>query len=42
VLDDPGGEPARAARRARAAGFTWDACARATLDAYRRALGTGP
>src|SRR5215218_8132058 len=27
VLDDPGGEPARAARRARAAGFTWDACA---------------
>jgi glycosyltransferase involved in cell wall biosynthesis len=42
VLDDPGGEPARAARRARAAGFTWDACARATLDTYRRALGTGP
>jgi len=40
VLDDPGGEPARAARRARAAGFTWDACARATLDAYHRALGT--
>jgi glycosyltransferase involved in cell wall biosynthesis len=42
VLDDPGGEQARAARRARAAGFTWDACARATLDAYHRALGTGP
>jgi glycosyltransferase involved in cell wall biosynthesis len=40
VLDDPGGEPARAARRARAAGFTWDACARATLAAYDRALGT--
>ena len=41
VLDDPGGEPARAARRARAAGFTWDACAQATLGAYRRALGAG-
>jgi glycosyltransferase involved in cell wall biosynthesis len=40
VLDDPGGEPARAARRARAAGFTWDACARATLAAYDRTLGT--
>jgi glycosyltransferase involved in cell wall biosynthesis len=39
VLDDPGGEPARAARRARAAGFTWDACAQASLAAYRRALG---
>jgi glycosyltransferase involved in cell wall biosynthesis len=38
VLDDPGGEPAKAARRARAAGFTWAACARATLSAYRRAL----
>jgi glycosyltransferase involved in cell wall biosynthesis len=38
VLADPGGEPARAARRARAAGFTWSACARATLSAYRRAL----
>ena len=42
VLDDPGGEPARAARRARAAGFTWDACARASLAAYHRALGAGP
>jgi glycosyltransferase involved in cell wall biosynthesis len=42
VLEDPGGEPARAARRARAAGFTWDACARATMVAYRRALGEGP
>jgi glycosyltransferase involved in cell wall biosynthesis len=40
VLGDPGGEPARAARRARAAGFTWDACAQATLAAYSRALGT--
>jgi glycosyltransferase involved in cell wall biosynthesis len=38
VLGDPGGEPARTARRARAAGFTWAACARATLSAYRRAL----
>jgi glycosyltransferase involved in cell wall biosynthesis len=38
VLDDPGGEPARAARRARAAAFTWAACAQATLSAYRRAL----
>ena len=41
VLDDPGGEPARAARRARAAGFTWDACARASLGAYRQALEAG-
>jgi glycosyltransferase involved in cell wall biosynthesis len=38
VLADPGGEPARAARRARAAAFTWSACAQATLSAYRRAL----
>jgi glycosyltransferase involved in cell wall biosynthesis len=38
VLDDPGGEPARAARRARAAGFTWEACAQATLSAYQLAL----
>jgi glycosyltransferase involved in cell wall biosynthesis len=38
VLDDPGGEPARAARRARAAGFTWENCAQATLSAYRLAL----
>ena len=38
VLDDPGGEPARAARRARAVAFTWAACAQATLSAYRRAL----
>jgi glycosyltransferase involved in cell wall biosynthesis len=38
VLGDPGGEPARAARRARAAAFTWAACAHATLSAYRRAL----
>jgi glycosyltransferase involved in cell wall biosynthesis len=38
VLDDPGGEPARAARRAHAAAFTWTACAEATLSAYRLAL----
>jgi glycosyltransferase involved in cell wall biosynthesis len=38
VLDDPGGEPARVARRARAAGFTWETCAQATLSAYRLAL----
>ena len=34
----PGGAPARAARRARAAGFTWETCAQATLSAYRLAL----
>ena len=38
VLEDPGGEPVRAARRARAAGFTWENCAQATLSAYRLAL----
>jgi glycosyltransferase involved in cell wall biosynthesis len=38
VLDDPGGEPVRAARRARAAGFTWQTCAQATMAAYRLAL----
>jgi glycosyltransferase involved in cell wall biosynthesis len=38
VLDDPGGEPAKAARRTRAAGFTWENCATATLAAYHRAL----
>ena len=38
VLEDPGGEPARTARRTRAAAFTWAACAQATLAAYRRAL----
>ncbi|HEX5876826.1 MAG TPA: glycosyltransferase family 1 protein [Actinomycetota bacterium] len=41
VLDDPGGEPVRAARRARAAGFTWENCAQATLSAYRLALESG-
>jgi glycosyltransferase involved in cell wall biosynthesis len=40
VLDDPGGEPAGAARRTRAAGFTWENCAQATLSAYHLALGT--
>jgi glycosyltransferase involved in cell wall biosynthesis len=38
VLDDPGGEPARAARRTRAAGFTWETCAQASLSAYQLAL----
>ena len=38
TLEDPGGEDARAARRTRAAGFTWENCARATLAAYRLAL----
>ena len=39
VLDDPGGEPEKAARRTRAAGFTWENCATATLAAYHQALG---
>jgi glycosyltransferase involved in cell wall biosynthesis len=38
TLEDPGDEDARAARRARAAGFTWENCAQATLGAYRLAL----
>jgi glycosyltransferase involved in cell wall biosynthesis len=38
VVEDPGGDPARTDRRARAAAFTWAACAQATLSAYRRAL----
>jgi glycosyltransferase involved in cell wall biosynthesis len=38
ILEDPGGEGARAARRTRAAGFTWENCAQATLGAYRLAL----
>jgi glycosyltransferase involved in cell wall biosynthesis len=39
TLDDPGADgAARAARRTRAAGFTWENCATATLSAYRRAL----
>jgi glycosyltransferase involved in cell wall biosynthesis len=38
VLEDPGGEDARAARRTRAAGFTWENCAQATLGAYQQAL----
>jgi glycosyltransferase involved in cell wall biosynthesis len=33
-----GGEAARQARRAHAAGFTWDLCAEATLQAYARAV----
>ena len=38
VLDDPGGGRRRAARRARASGFTWENCAQSTLSAYRLAL----
>ena len=38
ALDDPGNERRRAARRTRAAGFTWENCAQATLSAYRLAL----
>jgi glycosyltransferase involved in cell wall biosynthesis len=38
ALESPGGEDARAARRARAAGFTWENCAQATLSAYRLAM----
>jgi glycosyltransferase involved in cell wall biosynthesis len=38
VEDGGGGEPARAARRAHAARFTWEACASATLEAYRLAV----
>jgi glycosyltransferase involved in cell wall biosynthesis len=41
VLEDPGGEAARAARRTRAAGFTWETCAQATLAAYRVAMEAG-
>jgi len=37
ALRDGGGEAARAARRARAAPYTWPACAAATLAAYDRA-----
>jgi glycosyltransferase involved in cell wall biosynthesis len=38
TLDDPGDERRSAARRTRAAGFTWENCAQATLSAYRLAL----
>jgi glycosyltransferase involved in cell wall biosynthesis len=38
TLEDPGDERRRAARRTRAAGFTWENCAQATLSAYHRAL----
>jgi glycosyltransferase involved in cell wall biosynthesis len=41
VLEDRGGEAARAARRTRAAGFTWENCAQVTLAAYRLALEGG-
>jgi glycosyltransferase involved in cell wall biosynthesis len=39
AVEDDGGERVRAARRARAARFTWERCAAATLEAYRRAAG---
>jgi glycosyltransferase involved in cell wall biosynthesis len=35
---EDGGGPARQVRRAHAAGFTWQRCARATLAAYTRAV----
>ena len=38
ALADDGGPGARAARRAHAARFTWEACAAATLAAWRRAV----
>ncbi len=41
LAEGDGGTAARAARRARAATFTWEATARATLGAYRLAAGAG-
>lgn len=41
ALAAPDDQPAQAARRAHAATFTWDACAAATLSAYRAALEDG-
>ncbi len=38
LLDEPVGTPE--SRRAHAAGYTWQACARATVAAYRQALAT--
>jgi glycosyltransferase involved in cell wall biosynthesis len=38
ALAGDGGPAARAARRARAARYTWAGCAEATLDAWRRAV----
>jgi glycosyltransferase involved in cell wall biosynthesis len=37
ALEAPDGPDERAARRTHAAAFTWEACARATVEAYRRA-----
>jgi glycosyltransferase involved in cell wall biosynthesis len=37
ALAAPDGPDERAARRERAASFTWEACARATVEAYREA-----
>ena len=42
VLEDPGGEAARAARRTRAAGFTWENCAQATLARLPPGAGVAP
>jgi glycosyltransferase involved in cell wall biosynthesis len=43
LLDDPGRRAELGAQgRARAAGFTWDACAAAHVQAYERALSVGP
>jgi glycosyltransferase involved in cell wall biosynthesis len=39
AVEGDGGQAARQARRAYAAGFTWDLCAEATLQAYARAVG---
>ncbi|MBN9620830.1 MAG: glycosyltransferase, partial [Actinobacteria bacterium] len=42
LLDDPARRGALAAAGVeRAAGFTWDACAKAHLDAYERAIAVG-
>jgi glycosyltransferase involved in cell wall biosynthesis len=38
AVEGGAGEAARQARRAHAATFTWERCARATLEAYRRAV----
>jgi glycosyltransferase involved in cell wall biosynthesis len=38
AVEGGGGEPARQARRAHAAGYTWERCAQATLGAYARAV----
>jgi glycosyltransferase involved in cell wall biosynthesis len=42
LSDGDGGVAERAARRAHAARYTWGRCARATMEAYHRALGCAP